>query len=65
MKVFDVVLGTAIFLFGVLVGFLVLKTLDINHLVIDRTFVFMVMTPCVIVGVGVQRIFKKRPAARS
>jgi hypothetical protein len=65
MKVFDVVLGTAVCLFGVLIGYLFLKSVDLDHLVINRKLLIGVVVPCVIVGGGLQRIFKKRPAGRS
>jgi hypothetical protein len=65
-KLFDLVLGTVVCLFGVGIGALFLKTLDVNPLVIDRKLAILVLVPCALVGIGLKRIFKKRgPPARS
>ena len=66
MKVFDLVLGSAICLFGVLVGYLILKGFDLNNLVINRKLVIGVVVPFAIILIGLKRIFKKRiPAPRA
>ena len=66
MKVFDLVLGSAISLFGVLVGYLLLKSLDLSNLVINRKLVIGVVVPSAIILIGLKRIFKKRiPAPRA
>lgn len=62
MKAFDLVLGSAICLFGVLVGFLLLKSLDLNNLVLSRKLVIGVVVTGAIILIGLKRIFKKRPA---
>jgi hypothetical protein len=60
MKVFDFVLGSAVCLFGVLIGVLFLKSLDFDHLAINRKLVIGVVVPVALVGIGVRRIFKRR-----
>ena len=64
-KAFDLVLGSVVCLFGVGVGYFCLKAIDFNNLVINRKLALMVVVPLFIIGVGLQRIFKRRvPAPR-
>jgi hypothetical protein len=63
MKVFDLVLGSAICLFGVLIGYIFLRSLDPNNLVISKKLVIGVVVPGAIVLIGLKRIFKKRGPA--
>ena len=63
MKGFDLVLGSAICLFGVLIGYVFLKTLDLNNLVVSRKLVIGGVVTGAIILIGLKRIFKKRAAA--
>ncbi len=59
-KAFDLVLGLVVILFGVGIGYLFLKSVDFNNLVINRKLVIGVVVPVAIVGMGLKRIFTPR-----
>jgi hypothetical protein len=60
MKAFHLVLGSAICLFGVLIGYLFLRSLDPNNLALSKKLAIGVVVPGAIILIGLKRIFKKR-----
>ena len=62
-KAFDLVLGSVVCLFGLVLGYFFLKTIDFGNLVINRKLVLSFVVPGAIVLVGLQRIFKRRAPA--
>jgi membrane protein DedA with SNARE-associated domain len=63
MKVFDLVVGSAICLFGLLIGYLFLSSLDPHNLAISKKLVIGVVVPGAIILIGLKRVFKKRSPA--
>ena len=65
-KAFDLVLGSGVCLFGLVLGWFFLKTIDFGNLVLNRKLVLSVVVPATIVLVGLKRIFTRRaPAPRN
>jgi len=64
-KAFDLVLGLSFIIFGVGLGLLIFRKFDFAHIEVNRKLVLMILTPLVIIGVGVKRILMKHPAAPS
>ena len=65
-KAFDLVLGSVVCLFGLVLGWVFLKTIDFGNLVLNRKLVLSVVVPATIVLVGLKRIFTRRaPAPRN
>ena len=63
MKLFDLVLGSAVCLFGVFIGWIIFKQMNVDSIAFNRKTVIAVVVPLFIIGVGIKRIFKKRGAA--
>jgi hypothetical protein len=57
---FNLVLGIAMLLFGILVAFLFLKDVDFHNLVFDKKLVLRLVIPAAIMLVGIERMFKSR-----